>query len=189
MAGECHGTVLARRLRSVPWHDGTVKASSKPKKLRAKKSSKAASRKAVPRRAPAKKTAAATKSASTMVARRADYGAPIDGFFAKQPPNLRAILDELRALVEESVPDAIASIKWGMPNFSIGKSMVCALAGFKSHVNLIVAGPPEIFDDPEGRLEGDAKGGRHMKLRALEDVPHDAVRRWVRAAAKNARPR
>ncbi len=118
-----------------------------------------------------------------MVARRADYGAPIDGFFAKQPPHLRAILDVLRALVEKEVPEATASLKWGMPNFAIGKSMVCAMAGFKSHVNLILMGPPEIFDDPDGRLEGGAKGGRHIKLRAVDEVPRDAVRRWVRAAA------
>jgi hypothetical protein len=173
----------------MAWHDGAAMASAKPKKTGPKKSSKAAAKKAAPSRKPAaaKKAAVAKKSASTVVARRADYGTPIDGFFAKQPPHLKAILDELRALVEESAPDATASIKWGMPNFSIGKTMVCALAGFKSHVNLIVAGPPGIFEDPEGKLEGDAKGGRHMKLRAIADVPHDDVRRWVRAAAKNAR--
>lgn len=144
---------------------------------------KVAKKGAVPAKAAKKGGIAPKKSAPPAVARRADYGAPIDGFLAKQPPHLRAILEELRTLVEKEVPEATASLKWGMPNFSIGKTMVCAIAGFKSHVNLIVMGPPEIFDDPDGRLEGGAKGGRHIKLRALDEVPRDAVRRWVRAAA------
>ncbi len=122
-----------------------------------------------------------------MVARRADFGAPIDGFFAKQAPNLRPILEALRKIVEEGVPDATASIKWGMPNYSIGRTMVCAMAGFKSHVNLIVAGPPEIFTDPEGLLEGGGTTGRHLKLRTIEELPREAARRWVSAAAQFAR--
>ena len=66
----------------------------------------------------AKKTAATRKTAATKkalarrtVARRADFGAPVDGFFAKQPPHLRAILEVMRALVEEAAPEATASLK------------------------------------------------------------------------------
>jgi hypothetical protein len=118
---------------------------------------------------------------------RADFGKPIDSFFAKQPPDLRAILEELRKLVEEAAPDASSSIKWGMPFYTLDGKMMCALAGFKSHVNLILAGPPGAFADPEGRLEGDAKGGRHLKLRSIEELPRAAVKGWVKTAAKMAR--
>jgi hypothetical protein len=54
-------------------------------------------------------------------------------------------------------------------------------------VNLIVAGPPELFDDPDSLLEGDGKTGRHIKLRTIDALPRDAVRGWVHAAAQNAR--
>jgi hypothetical protein len=138
--------------------------------------------------APGKKALPSKKPASSnVVARRADFGAPIDGFFAKQAPNLRPILEALRTIVEESAPDATASIKWGMPNYAIGRAMVCAMAGFKSHVNLIVAGPPAIFADPDGLLEGGGTTGRHLKLRTIEELPRDAARRWVSAAAQFAR--
>jgi hypothetical protein len=137
---------------------------------------------------PGKKPGPSKKPApTTTVARRADFGAPIDGFFAKQAPNLRPILEALRKIVEEGAPDATASIKWGMPNYSIGRAMVCAMAGFKSHVNLIVAGPPEIFADPDGLLEGGGKTGRHLKLRTIEELPREAARDWVRVAAQFAR--
>jgi hypothetical protein len=125
--------------------------------------------------------------APRMAARRADYGAPVDGFFARQPPSLRPIVDELRRLVEQAAPDATASLKWGMPFYVQGGQTVCALAGFKAHVNLILPGPEGTFPDPDGRLEGDSKLGKHLKLRSLEQLPTRAVRGWLRTAAQRAR--
>jgi hypothetical protein len=136
-----------------------------------------------------KRTNADVTPARKAPGRRADYGAPIDGFFAKQPPHLREVLGALRAIVESVAPEATASIKWGMPFYTIDREMMCALAAFKSHVNLIVAGPPDAFADPDGLLEGDAKGGRHIKLRSLAELPRGPVRSWLRTAAKLARAR
>jgi hypothetical protein len=118
---------------------------------------------------------------------RADLGAPIDGFFAKQPPHLRPVLEELRKMIEQAIPDADSSIKWGMPFFTIGGTMTCALGSHKSHVNLILAGPPGTFSDPDGLLEGEGKTGQHLKLKSLDDLPHGAVRGWLKTAAARAR--
>jgi hypothetical protein len=118
---------------------------------------------------------------------RADFGAPVDAFFAKQPAPLRAILDALRAMVEQAAPEATASIKWGMPFYAINGAMMCALGAHKSHVNLILSGPPGAFADPEGRLSGEGKTGRHLKLTSLEELPREAVGSWLRTAAELAR--
>jgi len=118
---------------------------------------------------------------------RADFGKPIDGFFAKQPPQLRLILEELRNLVEEAAPAARSSIKWGMPFYTLAGKPVCALAAFKAHVNLILAGPDGTFADPDRLLEGDGKTGRHLKLRTPDQIPRAAVRGWLAAAAALAR--
>jgi hypothetical protein len=131
--------------------------------------------------------AAPARRVATKPAPRTDYGRPITGFFARQPAPLRVILEALRALVEEAAPDASSSLKWGMPFFMIGDSMMCALAGHKAHVNLILSGPPGTYADPEGRLAGDGKTGRHLKLTRLDDLPRDEVRRWLRTAAELAR--
>ncbi|HVZ71157.1 MAG TPA: DUF1801 domain-containing protein [Polyangia bacterium] len=133
------------------------------------------------------KKKAAAKPAPKMYAARADLGAPIDGFFAKQPPALRAVLEELRALVEAAAPDATSSIKWGMPFYTLGRGMMCALGAHKSHVNLILSGPPGTYADPEGRLEGTSKLGRHLKLRSLDELPRASVRAWLKTAAATAR--
>jgi hypothetical protein len=143
--------------------------------------------KPAPARKRSAKPAPKARTARTVVPRRTDYDAPIESFFAKQPPVQRSILEALRALVVEAAPDAVPAIRWGMAHYRINGQMFVALAGFKSHVNLIMAGPPSAFDDPEGRLEGEAKGGRHLKLRALEALPKDSVRRWLSASAAAAR--
>ncbi len=127
------------------------------------------------------------KAPAPVPARRADFGKPIDGFFAKQPAPLRAILVELRKLVEEAAPDATASLKWGVPFYSVGKSMMCALGAHKAHVNLILAGPPGTYADPDGRLEGDGKTGRHLKLTSVKELPTAMVRGWLRTAVELAR--
>jgi hypothetical protein len=141
---------------------------------------------------PSKKPAAKTrpKRASTVTkkpAPRADLGAPIDGFFAKQPPHLRPILDVLRGLVQQVAPDAESSLKWGMPFFTVGGGMMCAFGAHKAHVNLILSGPPGTFADPEGRLVGEGKTGRHLKLTTLADLPRAAVKGWLKTAAALAR--
>ncbi len=156
------------------WHHEDVKNVAQPPKLN--KKATAPKREVATERAVAKKYGV-----------RADLGAPIDGFFAKHPPALRAILDELRKMVEEIAPDATASIKWGMPFYSVAGHPICALAGFKAHVNLILSGPPDTFTNSEGILEGDGKTGRHLKLLSLDDLPRVQVRRWLRSAAERAR--
>ena len=118
---------------------------------------------------------------------RADFGAPIDSFFRKQPPHLRAALEELRRLVEAAAPDARSALKWGMPCFTVAGRMMCMLGGHRAHVNLVLVGPQETFADPHGLLAGSSRGGRHLKVRSLDEIPRARVRAWVRAAAAYAR--
>jgi hypothetical protein len=117
---------------------------------------------------------------------RADYGKPIDGFLAKQPPALRAILDALKAVVDDVAPGAEASLKWGMPFYTLGGEMMLAMGAHKAHVNLILPGPPGTYADPDGLLEGEGKTGQHLKITSAGELPRAQVRRWIEAAARRA---
>ena len=153
------------------------------------KKRKVAAAKTTTKKKTKKKSAAKTVAAdpSQKWGRRVDLGAPIEGFFARQPPALRAILEALREEVERAAPEAVGAIKWGMPFYTLNGEMMCALGAHKSHVNLILAGPPGTFADPEGRLEGEGKTGKRLKLRTLAELPRSAVRAWLRTAAATAR--
>jgi hypothetical protein len=140
-----------------------------------------------PTGAPVGKPSSKPAAAPMKFGPRKDLGAPVDGFFAKQPAHLRPILDQLRTMIAEAAPETTAATKWGMPFYSIGANMMCALAAFKAHVNLILPGPPGTYADPDALLEGDGKTGKHLKLRSSEELPRAAVRGWLRTAAARAR--
>lgn len=149
-------------------------------------------KKPTPKAIAEKTTATARKIAAKKVvakkpAPRADLGAPIDGFFNKQPPHLKPILDALRKLVESSLPGTESSLKWGMPFYTLGGGMVCALGAHKAHVNLILAGSPDAFEDPKGLLEGTGKTGRHLKVTTLEGLPIAHIKKWLHTSAAIAR--
>lgn len=173
-----------------------TKARTKPQARRAKARSAVAARGAAPSAKPARKGSAKSATSVKRPARapnkpapRADFGAPVDGFFLKQPPALRPIVDALRTMIEAAAPEATSAIKWGMPVYSVGGAIMCAITAHRAHVNLVLSGPPSAFDDPEGRLTGSGKTGRHLKLETLGELPRASVKAWLAKARAIARGR
>ena len=121
------------------------------------------------------------KSAPTMAAKRKDLGAPVESYFRQQPPEKRALLEKLRALVAKAVPDAEASIKWGVPFYQRKGKNVCALAAFKEHVGINFFASPAVLVDPGKKLEGEGKGMRMLKVRRPEDIDSASILRWLKA--------
>lgn len=166
-------------------------AKKKPARA-AKKPAKKAAKKKAPK-TPGKKKAPAREMAKKLAGQkhalqRADYGLPVAGFFAKQPSPQREILAELRKVIESAAPEAQGALKWGQPVYSLEGQMMIALSSHKAHVNLILVGSPDKFVDPEGRLAGEGKGGRHLKVTRIEDLPPTAVlRSWVQTSVDAAR--
>jgi hypothetical protein len=114
---------------------------------------------------------------------RADFGTAIDSFFTKQPEPQRTIAIELRKLIEAAAPDATSAIKWGMPQWQLDGKMFVAIGVHKAHVNLILWGPPNAYKDPNGRLTGESKMGRHLKLTTVAELPRKDVQSWLATCA------
>ncbi|WP_434387419.1 DUF1801 domain-containing protein [Melittangium boletus] len=146
------------------------------KKPAAKKSAASQTPVKTPAKVAAKKKAPARPSS-----RRADLGAPADDFFAQQPPERRAHLEALRALVKKAAPGARESMKWGMPYYEL-KGGICSLYAASTYAGLNIMAPPEKLDDPEGRLEGTGKTMRHLKVRGDADLHAASILRWVKVA-------
>lgn len=174
----------------------TLATKSPARKAVAKKTSakKSAAKKSVAKKTVAKKStvtkaavkaskgATAKKSAPRKYLPRADRGAPADGFFERQPPELRGYLEALRALVKKAAPEARESMKWGMPYYEMKRGF-CALYTSTTYAALNVMAPPEMLEDPDGRLEGKGKTMRHIKVRSPEDIDEESILRWVKTAA------
>jgi hypothetical protein len=140
---------------------------------------KRAAGKAAVKRTAVKKTP--KKTAPAMAAKRKDLGAPVGAYFAQQPPEKRALLEKLRALVAKGVPDADASIKWGVPFYQRKGKNVCSLAAFKEHVGINFFASPDVLVDPGNKLEGGGKSMRMLKVRRTEDIDNASILRWLKA--------
>ena len=133
------------------------------------------------KKAPMKKTTAKRTTPLTVMAKRKDLGAPVDSYFAQQPPEKRALLDKLRAIVDRTVPDAESSIKWGVPFYQRKGKNVCSIAAFKEHVGINFFASPDVLKDPEKKLEGGGKSMRMLKVRRAEDIDSASITRWLKA--------
>lgn len=135
--------------------------------------------------APRKKKAATSppRRAAKKSTRRSDFGASVESFFVKQPPQHRAILELLHKQIMSVASKAQGSLKWGMPLYTLDEKMFCALGASKAHVTLIMVGPPDSFSDPQHLLSGTGKMNRNLRLTSVDDIPRKAIRDWLLVSA------
>jgi hypothetical protein len=132
----------------------------------------------------AMKKAVLKKVTRKVVAKKAvmkKAGPSAEGYFARQTPEKRTLLDELHILVTKTVPDADTTIKWGVPFYERNGQKVCALAAFKEYVAINFFAPPDALVDPDGKLEGAGKANRTLKVRTAEDIDRASITRWLKA--------
>jgi uncharacterized protein YdeI (YjbR/CyaY-like superfamily) len=94
----------------------------------------------------------------------------IDEKIAKAAPFARPILEHLRALVHQAVPEAGEAIKWGMPHFTYKGKNIAGMASFKAHCAFMIHG-----EGRQGEGAKDAEGmGSFGKIGSLADLPAEA---------------
>jgi len=59
----------------------------------------------------------------------------IDEYIAAQPENVRPLLQSIREIIREAVPESVEKISWQMPTFWMGKNII-HFAAFKKHIGL-----------------------------------------------------
>ena len=92
-------------------------------------------------------------------------------------PDFRDILLRLRALIYQVVPDATEDIKWGVPTFSLQKT-ICYIAGFKRHVTFGFY-DGKMLKDPDGLLLGTGKHMKYLKFKSINELDEDRLRLWI----------
>ena len=112
---------------------------------------------------------------------------PATRFIAAVRPEQGVLLEQLRAIVVKNVPGATVTTKWGVPFYELGGKKICALAAFKEHVGINIFAPPALLVDPAGKLEGEGKGNRMLKVRSKADIDTKSIQRWLKAAVAAAR--
>ncbi len=119
----------------------------------------------------------------------------IDEYIAAYPANVQAILQKIRELMQEAVPEAKEKISYGIPTFTLNGNLI-HFAAFKQHIGVY---PPVAGDDKlDAALERYRGEKGNLRFPLDEPIPYDLIRRVVkarvqeqaaRAAAKRPRKR
>ena len=106
-------------------------------------------------------------------------------FLESVQPEHQTLVQDLDALVRNTCPDFVPSLKWGNLTYHLKKN-ACSIINHKQYVNLQVWGGAE-FDDPKGLLQGTGKGMRHIKFMPGAKFNRTAVIAIIKQAASAAR--
>jgi hypothetical protein len=108
-----------------------------------------------------------------------------DTFVAGHPPPIRDIVDALRTVIRENMPDATEIVYHEALGYTLtsgSRGRILYVAPMAGYVNLgfMFGGH---LDDPEGLLIGDGARLRHIKVRSVDDARNPRLAKLVRAAA------
>jgi hypothetical protein len=115
-------------------------------------------------------------------------GDPTEILLEKLDPQVRALVQELRALIKEVMPQVSekAHLGWSAWHYRAGatmKDVVVAISPQRTYANLEFGDGVDL-PDPKHRLEGTGKRLRHVKIRRVEDVRDPDVRNLLEVAAR-----
>lgn len=101
-------------------------------------------------------------------------------------PRIQQVATAARELILELMPDLIEQVDFPAHLIAYGldrtyRGMVCGIALYPFHVNLMVA-PGAILPDPNGLLQGTGKRARHVKLTTLADLEQQGLRTLLQQA-------
>jgi uncharacterized protein YdhG (YjbR/CyaY superfamily) len=107
--------------------------------------------------------------------------AKIDGYIAAFPPDVRSILEKIRATIRKAAPDAAETISYQIPTFTLGGNLV-HFAAFKHHIGLY----PPVRSDAKLRADVAAYANEKGNLRfPLEKrIPYSLISRIVKARVR-----
>ena len=111
---------------------------------------------------------------------------PIDDYIAESRPDLRPVLERVRATIRAAAPDASEVISYRMPAFR-GHGILVYFAGFTSHIGLY---PPVSGDaDLERDIARYAGPKGNLRLPLEKPIPFELIEGIVRLRAQQDRER
>jgi uncharacterized protein YdhG (YjbR/CyaY superfamily) len=101
----------------------------------------------------------------------------IDEYIAQFPPATQALLQEMRALIKTSAPEAAESISYAIPTFDLNGRHLVHFAGYEKHIGFYpTSSGVAVFAD-ELKSYKRAKGSVQLPLD--QPLPTDLIRRIV----------
>lgn len=98
----------------------------------------------------------------------------VEDYLESLDPDVRGVLEEVRAAIHAAVPEGVDAISYNIPTLMIGDRRIVHYAGWKKHVSLYPA-PDDL--DLQAELAPYAAGKGTLKFPVDEPLPHDLIAR------------
>lgn len=102
----------------------------------------------------------------------------IDQYILQFPEETRDILNKIRALIKENVPDAIESIAYGMPAYKLNKKPLVYFAAYKTHIGFYAT--PSGHEAFKEELSKYKQGKGSVQFSLNQPIPYDLIMRMVK---------
>ena len=102
--------------------------------------------------------------------------ATVDEYIQQFPPNIQAILEEIRGVIKQAAPLAKERIAYQMPTYTMKKNLI-HFAAFKNHIGLYPT--PSGTEAFEKELSNYVRGKGSVQFPLDKPMPIDLIRRMV----------
>ena len=109
--------------------------------------------------------------------------ADVDAYIASMAPEARQKLEELRALIKKTVPQAKESISWGIP-FYKHHGLLAGFAAFTKHISFGLAFVIENVYREELEETGYKTGKKTIQIGLDQELPVAMIKKLLKARAK-----
>jgi len=107
----------------------------------------------------------------------------VDAYIEKSQPFAQPILEYLRKLIHDTIPEVTETVKWGMPSYDY-KGPLCSMAAFKQHCAFAFWKAALMKDAEELRDNQESSMGHAGKIQSLKDLPSKKkLQGWIMEAA------
>jgi uncharacterized protein YdhG (YjbR/CyaY superfamily) len=101
----------------------------------------------------------------------------VSHYINNSPEEQKSIMEKIREMIHQEVPNVQESMKWGRPIFSASSDFAYFKTS-KSHLTFGFFKSDKISSDSQF-LEGTGKDMKHVKFKKMEDVDLGRLRRWM----------
>ena len=105
-----------------------------------------------------------------------------DAYIEKQKPPQKEILQKVRRIFKETLPNCEEKMTWGVITFASGKFYIAAMKN-RVHVGFAVTG---LSKDEISMFEGSGKTMRHLKIPTLENIDEIMLVKMIELVDKKA---
>jgi uncharacterized protein YdhG (YjbR/CyaY superfamily) len=112
----------------------------------------------------------------------------VDAYLAAVPADQRAVLEQLRRTIRDTVPDAIEAISYQMPAFRMGGKFLVSYAAFRDHCSLFPLSGG-VLDELGDAVAPYRAGKGTLRFTVDRPIPASLVKKIVRIRVREVSAR